>query len=313
VSGPRYHLLSLLAAGLAMALGLGLGAGPVAEQSADDSARSASRLQDRVGRLQDRVAALSAEQGRDAERLTALARPLTDGRLDGRSVLLVATPDARATDVRRARAALETAGATVTGTVRLTGTYVDPARAQSPLEDLALRLVPPGVEFADGSSAIERVGTVLARATVQRPEGDAAPSSQVDQDAAEVIAGLEELSALRLDGEPGLRAELAVMVAGPAEEADAQPALMGLLTALDAGSRGAVLAGPDDGAAGPLRWVRDPEGDTPEGVSTVDGVGTPAGAAALVLALAEQAAGKAGQYGLGHGARAVIPVAAADG
>ena len=312
MSGPRYHLLSLLAAGLAMALGLGLGAGPVAEQSADDSARSTSRLQDRVGRLEDRVAALSAEHVRDAERLTALARPLTDGRLDGRRVLLVATPDARATDVRQARAALETAGATLTGTVRLTGTYVDPARAQSPLEDLALRLVPPGVEFADGASAIERVGTVLARATVQRP-GGATPSAAVDQDAAEVIAGLEELSALRLDGEPGLRAELAVMIAGPAEEADARPALTGLLAALDAGSRGAVLAGPDDGAAGPLRWVRDLEGDTPEGASTVDGVGTPAGAAALVLALAEQAAGEAGHYGLGRGARAVIPVAAADG
>jgi hypothetical protein len=225
---------------------------------------------------------------------------------------------------------LHAAGATVTGLLRLTGTYVDPARAQSPLEDLSLRLVPPGVEFPDGATAIERVGTVLARATVRPPTDEAddaadeaqdgtasllgrTPADDIDQDGAEVIAGLDELDALRLEGDPGRRAELAVMVAGRGDRAGAQPALLGLLAALDAGSGGAVLTAPGDAGAGPVRWVRDSQDTSLDGVSSVDAVDGEAGPAVLALALSEQAAGGQGHYGLGRNAGRVLPEAAPGG
>ncbi len=315
MSAGRYHLLSLAAAGLALALGLGLGAGPVAEGSADDAAERTDRLRAQVDRLGERVAVQDVRLAADAAALEAMGAPLTDGVLDARSVLVVATPGARAADVERVRAGLEDAGAAVTGVLSLTKTYVDPEQAESPLEDLALRLVPPGVEFPDAATSIQRVGTVLARATVQRPEDGAERTTgddEVDQDGAEVIAGLDELDALRLDGEPGLRAELAVVVAGPDDGDEAVRALAGLLAALDAGSRGAVLAGPGPADAGLLRAVRDDEGDDLDGVSTVDSADGTAGTVALVLALAEQVDDGAGDYGTGRGAPRVLP-APADG
>lgn len=318
MSGVRHHLLSFTAAGLGIALGLGLGAGPVAEDTVASHEGTTRALTDRAARLEARVQEMRAAAADDAKAVGELAAPLTADRLAGRSVLVVATPGATKGVVRRVGAGLEAAGATVTGVLTLTTTYVDPTQAQAPLEDLALRLVPPGVEFADGASAIERVGTVLARATVQRPadgepgvdQADAArPGAGIDRDAAEVIAGLDELDALRLVGKPGRRADLAVVVSGRGDLSDSEPALAGLLRALDAGSLGAVLAGPGRADAGALRWVRDATGDQLEGsLSTVDSLDAPVGTALLVLALAEQADGGSGHYGLGRGARSVVPV-----
>jgi hypothetical protein len=154
------------------------------------------------------------------------------------------------------------------------------------------------------------VGTVLARATVQLPEGDEEATGDVDRDAAEVLAGLDELGAVHLDGTPGRRAELAVMVTGPGDDAESTPALAGLLAALDRGSRGAVLTGPGDASDGLLPDVRKAERSDLDDVSTVDSAGTTVGSAALVLALAEQVGGRAGDYGLGASARRVLPLAA---
>jgi hypothetical protein len=310
VTGVRHVVLSLVAAGLALLLGVALGAGPVTEQAAADRAAASDRLRDRLADLEQRTAALTAAAKQDARAAAALAAPLVADRVAGRSVLLLATPGARTADVRSTAAVLEDAGATVAATLTLTDTYVDPAKAQSPLEDLSLRLVPPGVEFPDGALPIERVGTVLARATVQLPEGDEEATGDVDRDAAEVLAGLDELGAVHLDGTPGRRAELAVVVTGPGDDAESAPALAGLLAALDRGSRGAVLTGPGDASDGLLPDVRKAERSDLDDVSTVDSAGTTVGSAALVLALAEQVGGRAGDYGLGASARRVLPLAA---
>ena len=317
MTGLRHVVLSLVAAALALLLGVALGAGPVTEQAAADRAAANDRLRDRVADLEEQAAALDAAAKQDAKAAAALAAPLVADRVDGRTVLVVVTPGARKTDVRSTAAALEDAGAAVSATLTLTDAYVDPAKAQSPLEDLSLRLVPPGVEFADGALPIERVGTVLARATVQLPEDneddadDEEATGDVDRDAAEVIAGLDELEAVHLDGTPGRRAELAVVVTGPGEDAEAAPALVGLLTALDRGSRGAVLTGPGDASDGLLADVRKAGRSDLDGVSTVDSAGTTVGSAALVLALAEQVGGRSGDYGLGASARRVLPLVAA--
>ena len=314
MTGLRHVVLSLVAAGLALLLGVALGAGPVTEQAAADKAATNDRLRDRVAALEKRTATLTAAAEQDAKAAAALAAPLVADRVDGRGVLVVATPGARTRDVRSTAAALEDAGATVAATLTLTDAYVDPAKAQSPLEDLSLRLVPPGVEFADGALPIDRVGTVLARATVQRPEGDEGDdegTDEADRDAAEVIAGLDELEAVHLDGTPGRLAELAVVVTGPGEDHESAPAIVGLLAALDRGSRGAVLTGPGDASAGLLADVRKSGRSDLDGVSTVDSAGTTVGSAALVLALAEQVGGRSGDYGLGASARRVLPLAAA--
>jgi hypothetical protein len=298
VTGVRHLLLAVVAAVLALGLGLALGAGPVVGRS--DATRSSreDRLAAQAARLQDRLSALEDRARTDSRVVAALSGPLTQGRLEGHSVLLVRTPGARDDAVRRTRAALLGAGASLTGELTITATYLDPAQASAPLEDLALRLVPPNVEFAPGATAIERVGTVLARATVATE-----PPADPDQDGAEVIAGLDELGAVHLDGDPGRLAELAVVVTGSREKASAEPALTALLSALDAGGAGALVAGP--GVAPPaVGWART---GNPGGASSVDSADTPAGQVALVLALVEQLAGDKGAYGAGTGATSVLP------
>ena len=301
MTGVRHLLLAVVAAVIALALGLALGAGPVVGRSEADRKARSDRLASRVDDLEQQVAELqdSARTGRKV--VSALAGPLTKDRLAGHSVLLVGTPGATAVLMRRTRAALLAAGASLTGELRLTKVYTDPAKASSPLEDLALRLVPPNVTFTDGATPIERVGVVLARATVA-----AEPAAEPDQDGAELIAGLDELGALKLDGAPGRQAQLAVVVTGERERQSASEAVTALVRALDAGSQGAVLVGPglDSPAVG---WLRSGGADAVGGASSVDSADTPAGQVAMVLALAEQLGGGKGAYGAGSGATSVLP------
>lgn len=305
----RFHLISVLVSLLALAVGMGIGAGPLVQRSAESDAGNPARLERTVQRLQAGVDAAAARQRADDQALHRLAAAVLGERLKGRTALVVATPGAAARDVRATRDALDAAGLDLTGVLQLTDGYVDPARAKTPLEDLALRLVPPGVSFPDGASAIRRVGTVLARSVVQRPDAGSAPATGVDQDAAEVIFGLDDLKALKLRGEPGVRAELAVVVTGAGDRAESgREALAGLVAALDDASRGTVVVGPGDARDGLLRWVRDDAVPGVAGASTVDTADSAAGRTGLLLALAEQLAGSSGDYGVGRRAEAVVPV-----
>jgi hypothetical protein len=298
VTGVRHLMLAVVAAVLALALGLALGAGPVVSRSDAGRASRDERLAARTVRLEDRLARLEDGARTDARVVAALAGPLTDGRLDGHSVLLVRTPGATDALVRRTRAALLGANASLAGELTVTRTYLDPAQATAPLEDLALRLVPPNMTFAPGSTPIERVGAVLARSTVAKE-----PPDEPDQDGAEVIAGLDELGAVRLDGDPGRQAELAVVVTGARERPTGEAAVTALVRALDAAGAGAVLVGPGRTPVG-VGWLRSAGSG---GASSVDSADSPAGQVSLVLALVEQLAGGNGAYGAGRGASAVLP------
>ncbi|MGZ4640327.1 MAG: copper transporter, partial [Actinomycetes bacterium] len=189
MSGIRYHALALTTSVVTLAVGVVVGVGPLAEQQATRHTAQTRALRDGQTALRGRLAAAHAASQADSALAAALAAPLEKGALAGRTVLVVAAPGADRALVRRTAAVVKRAGATVTGTLSLTRAYVDPDRAQSPLEDLALRLVPPNVTFPDGATPIQRVGTVLARATVT----DATtPPTDLDQQAAELIAGLAE-------------------------------------------------------------------------------------------------------------------------
>jgi hypothetical protein len=309
MTGLRYHSLALASALVTLGVGVVVGVGPLSQAQTTKHAAQTAAMQHRVGALRERLATARARSVEDHAMAMALAGPLTANQLDGRTVVVVAAPGATRSLIRSTSAALTAAGATVTGTLSLTDVYLDPGKAQSPLEDLALRLVPPGVTFTDGASPIAHVGTVLARSLVS---ADDKPPTAIDQKAAEVISGLDELGALKLRGDPGRLAELAVVVAGPKAHGDqavagARDALLGLVAALDSGSHGVVVAGPVDAAKldGLIAQVRtSPATRNP---STVDTGGTVGGDIATVLALAEQADGHAGDYGRGPGADALLP------
>jgi len=109
-----------------------------------------------------------------------------------------------------------------------------------------------------------------------------------------------------------LPAQLVVVLTGGAGRANSSGDRAGILarfaTQLDRAGAGAVLAGRPGSADGngPIGVVR---ADTAAAsvLSTVDDVSTAAGRVATVLALAEQAQGRAGRYGTGGNAQAVVP------
>jgi len=311
----RYHLVSLVAVLLALGVGIVLGSGPLDEQLRGALQTQTQDLRGQQQDLRERIGDLQQEVAVGNDFAAELIDPMTAGKLDKRSVVVFALPGADKDVVDETARALERAGATVTATVGITDLYVDPTKAKAPLEDLALRLVPPGVEFKEGATPIDRVGTVLARATV-RPERDDDPT--VDQKAAEMLAGLQELGALQVTGEPGRRAQLAVVVAPPAPAgkdarktkavAAANGALLGLTAALEAGSRGTVVTGPPAAATGGgfLAAVRASK-ERAQGVSSIDIGDTTIGRIGLVLALVEQTRGAAGDYGAAAGIGSVLP------
>jgi hypothetical protein len=311
----RYHIVSLVAVFLALGVGIVLGSGPLDEQIQGALQTQTEDLRAQQKDLRTQVSDLEAQVGVGEEFAQEVMAPLTVNQLTDRSVVMFVLPGASNDLVDTAREALEESGATVTGTVTVTDVYVDPTKAKAPLEDLALRLVPPGVEFPDGATPIDRVGVVLARATVADERQD---TQEIDQRAAELLAGFQELGAIEVTGEPGRRSDLAVMIAppAPAEDAAADPevargendALLGLAAALDAGGRGVVVSGPRLSAAsgGFVDLVRSSD-DRLQGVSTVDAAEATVGRIAMVLALVEQTRGAAGDYGGADGVDSVIP------
>ena len=313
----RFHLLSLVVTLVAITLGVAVGAGPLAEDAEQRLRSEAADLRADRDAARREAAALHDRLGQSDAFVREVVPELVDGRLDGRSVTLVTLPGVGTRRISQTRQALVAAGATVHVSIRVRRAYVDPDQARSPLEDLALRLVPPNVEFPDGLTSIERVGIVLARATVAK---NVANTREPDERAAELLAGLEALDALDVRGEAGRRSDLAVLVASDRSPRDRDvrrtsfAALIGLAAALDAGGDGAVVTGgPRSAARGgfvaALRRAADES--RVGGVSTVDSAGTRTGAPALVLALAEQSDGDAGAYGLGPGVDGLLPPLAA--
>jgi hypothetical protein len=309
----RYHIVSLVAVFLALGVGIVLGSGPLDEQIQGALQTQTNDLRGTQRELRTQVNDLQNQVGVGEQFAQEIIDPLTANQLTDRTVVMFTLPGTDKDIVDNARKVLERSGATVNGTVAITGVYVDPTKAKAPLEDLALRLVPPGVQFPDGSTPIERVGTVLARSTVANNRQD---TQEIDQRAAEVLAGLQELGAIKVTGEPGRRSDLAVVVAPapPKEKGTAEAvkgsddALLGLVAALDAASRGVVVTGPRLSASsgGFVELVRRSD-NTAQGVSTVDLADSTLGQIGLVLGLVEQTRGAAGDYGAGSGVDSVIP------
>ena len=83
---------------------------------------------------------------------------------------------------------------------------------------------------------------------------------------------------------------------------------LSLLANADAEAAGAVVVAPrsSDAEDGLLSEVRA-DADLTEVLSSVDNLGTPGGRLSVVLALREQAEGRAGQYGTGESAQSAAP------
>lgn len=289
------------------------GTGPLSEQVHSTVEAQTRKLTAEQRMLRDRVRELEAESRVGEDFVRTVAEPLAAKQLTDRRVTIFVAPGADPRLVTRIQKALDAAGANVTSSISLTADYLDPTKAVSPLEDLALRLVPPRVTFPSGAKPIDRVSTVLARSTVTSVPDQV---GQVDDKGAEALAGFEEIGALKIKGESGTLSELAVLVVGPSATpaeppaSSATDALAGLADALDRSARGLVVIGPP-AAAGPNGLIAAlraaPKGATVNKVSTVDIGNASPGPLAVVLALAQNLRGESGHYGVGPRAAELLP------
>ena len=227
------------------------------------------------------------------------------GALPGRSVTLISLGGDPA-DVAAVAQLVGQAGGTVAGQVKLTDAVTDPARADQ-LRDLASRLLPAGAQLPAATDTGSLAGGLLGSALLTGPNGAGLAAGQAQA----VLAGLSAAGF----AEPGAAAKpagMAVVVTGGAAQGldagDAAATTARLASELDRRGGGTVLAGRTGSAdaTGAVGVVRADEAAA-GGLSTVDDVQTGTGRIATVLALREQAAGGAGQYGSAGDAAAPAP------
>lgn len=293
----RYHIISIVAIFLALATGIALGAGPLKGGIDQQLVNEADRdRQDKVD-LRDELDQAGLVATFQDGFATQVAPGLLGSRLAGRSVALMLLPGADRDIAQGLVEQVEHSGGTVTGTVQVQPALLDPQNRQV-AEGIASQVLDgvTGVPPTDGASSYQLVGYSLARGFLSTQ----LKGERLDGPAQTVVASYQELEYVSVDEPLDRRAGLTVVIAAEPSrlpETGQEELVTTLIDGLDAASGGVVLAGPSPSAQedGYLKAVRD--SDAAQDVSTVDVADTIAGQAVVVLALAEQAVGEAGQYG----------------
>ena len=304
----RYHIVSITAVFLALAVGVVLGSTAISSRLLSGLSNENNSLAQEVVNLQSDRNALNSKLT-DADRFATSVGPLAvKGQLTDRTVVLVTTADAKPSDRDALAELMRAAGATVTGELQLTDSFVDPRKADQ-LRDLVARLQPAGTQLPTASDPGTRAGGLLGTLLLLKKDTNQQQAS-ADESAA-ALAGLTSAGFIK-PGQ-GLRpAQLAVVLTGGAVAGDSAgdkaATIARFAIQLDRSGAGAVLAGGNGSAngTGGIGVVRADTAATSV-LSTVDNVDFAAGRVVTVLALREQFDGKSGRYGVAGNAEAPSP------
>lgn len=307
----RNHVISLAAVFLALALGVVLGSTAISGRLLSGLSDDKDNLGKQVSDLQTQRNALQGKLT-DADRFALGVGPLAvRGALDGKSVVMLTTSDVKPSDRDAVAGLLRSAGASVSGELQLTDAFTDPTKADQ-LRGLCARLLPAGVQLPTasdpGTLAAGLIGPLLM---LDRNTGK--PQASPDETNA-ALAGLASGGYVR-QGQNLHQGQLALLLTGGTiggdMAADRAATIARFAIQLQRAGSGAVLsgrAGAADGS-GPIAVVRaDSAGSSV--LSTVDDLDTAAGQVVTVLALKEQAQGRAGRYGTAGNAQAPAPTSA---
>jgi len=298
----RYHVVSLTAVFLALAIGLVVGTaafnGPAAEELGDQV--SAMRKQNDAFRDQVNHFKEEAEQ---QEQYAIDTLPYVIGnRLENRRVLLVTLSDADKEYVDGMVKFFEVAKVKVTGRLALQKKFVEPASKET-LLDLVDLTTPPGVTgLPANSNGVETSAALLAAALLDRKQPVA------DADRSKVLTAYREFLIVT-PNVSGPAEAVVVLTGSPYSEKDAAKLNAALKFVVEQFDKAGpvVVAGSGTGGEGNLLAAIRGDATLGKTVSTVDIVAVPQGRAATLLALHEQLEGRAGHYGIGGGATALVP------
>ena len=303
----RYHLVSLISVFLALAVGVVLGAGPLQNSLG-------TALNDQVTALRENRNATQAklEQTETAvnERdpyIPQAATSLLPGTLASKNVAMVLLPDAKAEDADAIGTQLKNAGATVTGRVSLTSTWVDLSREN--YRSTFSGQVQGHLGSTNSKDANGILGEALAKALTANDD-----SSRVLMDMLSVTVDKSGTPFISVDSTPTAAAEMIVVV-GPRPQASSgkgapveaspgeDPKAWAKALEGAAGRAPTAAVGSADGDGGVVGIIRSEKAK----VTTIDSVGQIAASVSTPLALASTRAGTIGHYGFDKGAEAVMP------
>jgi hypothetical protein len=312
----RYHVVSIVSIFLALAVGIVLGAGPLQGRLGDTLSKEVSGLRKDKTNLNNELRDMTANVNEQNRFVEATTPALVTDRLSAHSVTLVRLPGSSDDMAKDISDELSTAGATTSGTVKITKSWTDPTKKQF-REDLAKSLAPLSrTDLPAGASQDEGLASVLARGLVV---ADVSSAGKPDSSATTALQSLKTAGLIDYSGTEPQPSTLVVVVAGPPtpnensdlEKAEATSYAV-LARALDAQSMGVVAAAAPAGAdpGGTLAAIRTDK-QASESVSTVDDADQPMGLVTVILAFREQLNSTAGQYGVGVGATKIMPDLAA--
>ena len=303
----RYHLVSLISVFLALAVGVVLGAGPLQNSLGTALNDQVTALRENRNATQAKLEQTETAVNERDSYITQAATSLLPGTLASKNVAMVLLPDAKAEDADAIATQLKNAGATVTGRVSLTSTWVDLSREN--YRSTFSGQVQGHLGSTNSKDANGILGEALAKALTANDD-----SSRVLMDMLSVTVDKSGTPFISVDSTPTAAAEMIVVV-GPRPQASSgkgatveaspgeDPKAWAKALEGTAGRAPTVVVGSADGDGGVVGIIRSEKAK----VTTVDSVGQIAASVSTPLALASTRAGTTGHYGFDKGAEAVMP------
>ena len=303
----RYHLVSLISVFLALAVGVVLGAGPLQNSLGTALNDQVTALRENRNATQAKLEQTETAVNERDSYITQAASGLLPGTLASKNVAIVLLPEAKAEDADAITTQLKNAGATVTGRVSLTSTWVDLSREN--YRSTFSGQVQGHLDSTTSKDANGILGEALAKALTANDD-----SSRVLMDMLSVTADKSGTPFVSVDSTPTAPAEMIVVV-GPRPQASSgkgatveatpgqDPKAWAKALEGTAGRAPTVVVGSADGDDGVVSIIRSEKAK----VTTVDSVGQIAASVSTPLALASTRAGTIGHYGFDKGAEAVMP------
>ena len=303
----RYHLVSLISVFLALAVGVVLGAGPLQNSLGTALNDQVTALRENRNATQAKLEQTETAVNERDSYITQAATSLLPGTLASKNVAMVLLPDAKAEDADAIGTQLKNAGATVTGRVSLTSTWVDLSREN--YRSTFSGQVQGHLGSTNSKDANGILGEALAKALTANDD-----SSRVLMDMLSVTVDKSGTPFISVDSTPTAAAEMIVVV-GPRPQASSgkgatveaspgeDPKAWAKALEGTAGRAPTVVVGSADGDGGVVGIIRSEKAK----VTTIDSVGQIAASVSTPLALASTRAGTIGHYGFDEGAEAVMP------
>jgi hypothetical protein len=298
----RYHVVSLTAVFLALAVGLVLGTAALNGTLTDNLHDQVTSLSKSNEQLRGSLKHADQSANDREQYLEQVAPRLLAGTLAGKRVLVLTLPDADSKQISGTVEKLGFAGAKVTGQVQLTNTFTDPGQADA-MADLAHKAPADIKGLPNSSDGVAVSAALLAQVLTDK-------GSVSDADRINVLSSYGVAQYVVETSKVSGPADAVVIVAGPpSTDKDAAKRNAALLTVVKEFGKVAPVVVAGEGTSGDgnvLAAVRD-DSTLAKQVSTVDTLNLVQGQIITAQALADEIAGKSGQYGTGDGAQALAP------